>query len=496
MRFRADNGLVWSSKTLHDPGDHDSALAAVDHRRSRLAVLACPRRQRRARSRRGVHAQPFSMRWSSVPSEWRPESGSPADMPGYVRWHPVDGATSYQVWFVNAGKVISTITNVADEREYYTFHDKPGWTGDVTWRVRAVRRVYGKTSNKLPAVSYGPWSPEYTWTNTTDPLASGTDVQPVAAVSDRVSTPDRPDVHSLMPAFLFAGNGDTNEGLHRVYVFSDSDCVNAVFRGAIVGGPAYAPRTSGPLALPQAPRTSRRRAGRSSRTARKATRSPSTRLRSRRRRRLADDSGSTPSALRRRQACLAGCECRVRGSEGRPLGSRLEAGRPLLLRRRAGPGRHPRRQGRIPRDRAAAGRVPGTLAADGTQTASQARPRVRQEQRRRHADRAGDRAVARRATRSWVRRAGTSFYGAPLVTWDAAPAAAAYDVEWSRKPYRWHAAGHIRTPATSALLPVTGGTWWYRVRGINPSLPGNTKMTWSRKVRIQIAKPTYSVVGR
>ena len=61
------------------------------------------------------------MRWSSVPSEWRPDSGSPADMPGYVRWHPVDGATSYQVWFVNADKVISTITNVADEREYYTF---------------------------------------------------------------------------------------------------------------------------------------------------------------------------------------------------------------------------------------------------------------------------------------------------------------------------------------------------------------------------------------
>ena len=90
----------------------------------------------------------------------------------------------------------------------------------------------------------------------------------------------------------------------------------------------------------------------------------------------------------------------------------------------------------------------------------------------------------------------TSFYGAPLVTWDAAPAAAAYDVEWSRKPDRWHAAGHIKTPATSALLPLTGGTWWYRVRGINPSLPGNTKMTWSRKVRIQIAKPTYRVVGR
>jgi hypothetical protein len=90
----------------------------------------------------------------------------------------------------------------------------------------------------------------------------------------------------------------------------------------------------------------------------------------------------------------------------------------------------------------------------------------------------------------------SSFYGAPLVTWDAAPAAAAYDVEWSTDPHRWRAAGHIRTPATSALLPVSGGTWWYRVRGINPSLPGDQRSNWSQKVRIRIAQPTYRVVGR
>ena len=45
------------------------------------------------------------------------------------------------------------------------------------------------------------------------------------------------------------------------------------------------------------------------------------------------------------------------------------------------------------------------------------------------------------------------------------------------------------------MLPVTSGTWCYRVRGINQSLPGNQKMTWSGKVRIQIAKPTFSVSG-
>ena len=83
------------------------------------------------------------------------------------------------------------------------------------------------------------------------------------------------------------------------------------------------------------------------------------------------------------------------------------------------------------------------------------------------------------------------------MTWDAAPAAAAYDVEWSRKPNRWHAAGHIRTPATSALLPVTGGTWWYRVRGINPSLPGSPKMTWSARCGSRSrSRPTASSGAR
>ena len=68
----------------------------------------------------------------------------------------------------------------------------------------------------------------------------------MADVSDRVSTPGRPDVHSLVPAFLFAGDGDSpGLELHRVYVFSDSDCVNPVHIGSVVGRPAYAPRTRG-----------------------------------------------------------------------------------------------------------------------------------------------------------------------------------------------------------------------------------------------------------
>ena len=38
-------------------------------------------------------------------------------------------------------------------------------------------------------------------------------------------------------------NGGAPAELFRVYVATDEDCVNIVYRGAIVGSPAYAPRT-------------------------------------------------------------------------------------------------------------------------------------------------------------------------------------------------------------------------------------------------------------
>ena len=50
-----------------------------------------------------------------------------------------------------------------------------------------------------------------------------------------------------------------------------------------------------------------------------------------------------------------------------------------------------------------------------------------------------------------------------------------------------------RRYATSALLPLQAGTWWYRVRGVNPSLTGNTKMTWSKPVKIVITNPIFNV---
>ena len=89
----------------------------------------------------------------------------------------------------------------------------------------------------------------------------------------------------------------------------------------------------------------------------------------------------------------------------------------------------------------------------------------------------------------------TAFYGVPLVAWTPSTGATLYDVEWSKKSYPWRKAGGLQTPATSALLPLKPGTWYYRVRGNNPWLPGNKKLRWSGPVRVEIAKPTFKVVG-
>ena len=111
----------------------------------------------RAHTAPGVDALEHAVRLQHALEGACPSSSLPT-IPGLVRWTPVEGATSYEVWFVDAGKVITTTTNVADEREYYSFHADPLWTGTVQWRVRAVRKLYGSLPNGLPVVSYGPWS--------------------------------------------------------------------------------------------------------------------------------------------------------------------------------------------------------------------------------------------------------------------------------------------------------------------------------------------------
>src|SRR6185312_8833566 len=103
----------------------------------------------------------FDTAWQQVP-------GQLAAPTGLVRWTPVEGATAYEVWFLNApgtgGVRFTTLTNVADEREYWTFH--PSAAATIRWRVRAVRTVQSAAlGNGVPVTAYGPYSPVFTTTN-------------------------------------------------------------------------------------------------------------------------------------------------------------------------------------------------------------------------------------------------------------------------------------------------------------------------------------------
>jgi hypothetical protein len=187
----------------------------------------------------------FNMRWETLPKPIQ-------TFPGLLRWTPVEGAYAYDVWFLDVGKIVRVTTNVIDQREYYTFHQTAPWMSSVHWRIRAVRPTFYRegTAEKIPAAPFGPWTPIYESVN--PPFAVGS-MGLGSTVSDVISNGGG-EAHRLMPAYTFSGNlsiyGGTSE-LYRVVVFTDRDCINEVFRGAIVGSPAYAPRPfSGPLSLP------------------------------------------------------------------------------------------------------------------------------------------------------------------------------------------------------------------------------------------------------
>src|SRR5207302_6028022 len=186
-------------------------------------------------------------------------SAPPKPLPseaGLLRWTPIEGADGYQIWLIDIPKMEVVFTNVLDEREFYTFHRSSNWIGTVRWRIRAIRADNQKTArqNGLPAIGYGPWSPVYSSTN---PAYVGGTITLGHTVSDVVSNGDPSSpAHRLMPAFTFSGDqaiNGTSAELFRVYVFTDRQCLNRVFTGAVVGGPAYAPRPFGPLSLPTLP---------------------------------------------------------------------------------------------------------------------------------------------------------------------------------------------------------------------------------------------------
>jgi hypothetical protein len=514
----------------------------------------------------------FNVRWGNLPEQL------PSD-PGMSRWSVVQGATSYHVWFVDVfpGKVVATKTNAVDHREFYAFHQQQAFSGTVRFRVRAVRNLYGSIPTGLPAVTHGPWSPIYTSTN---PAIAGGVVSPAAALSDSTtSTPTTAALHRLTPGFAFSGTTSatgTGYELYRVYVFSDRDCVNTIFRGAIVASPAYVPRLTGPLRLPkssgeltsartrvlsdgnepksytadglaiQATESDKKPAAPATPTAPAPGGSGSATP--------ADpDPAATPPAADTNlpatpvltgapvdlwesgwpngrfywtvvpvryvvddalplnldsAAAIGALTITVDGSSfptgtavigagatSEPIsitavsGSTLTLSAPLTKAHEASTPVTPTGGNlsyydvETPQDACEAGRV---LAFGKT-----SEPAV---------SRSGSPFVSGLSPKGRLTsaaRSRPSFYGSPLVAWEPALGADQYEVQWSKTKYPWRKEGGKLTYATSALLPVTPGNWWYRIRGINFSLPGTARaMTWSDPVELRVSKPTFTVVKK
>ena len=588
-RTFASGALLWSSKTLTAPAA--SMPIALPWISGTPYSLYAHVRAVAPDGSTGPWSKAFgfNMRWSNLPTPL----SSP---PGMIRWTTVDGASAYQVWYLEPRKIIATRTNVADEREYYTFHDD---ASVVHWRIRAVRDLYGiadtgKEKNGLPTVSYGPWSPIYTATN--PPLSSGA-VQPVETISDTISSPAAPAAHHLMPAFVYSGNTSLSgltDQLYRVYVATDRDCVNLVFRGAVVGSPAYAPRMTGPLALPTdvastVPSSSFVVDGAqgTTYTADHFTYEPNealvpdlTDITS-----GEDDSPATDAGTGTGTGTGAGTTATsptsssggsstgapgvatlstggilvgppvdlwdtdwptgryywtvipvgiyVRASLTSVLTSNSPAGATSIgvaaasqlgvgdlltvgagpsaesvsvidvagstvtvspaLRNAHGAGETVSRLGgqveyrdeELPQDACAAGRVAtfGKTSEPALTASSNLAPFAS--------------GLTPSGTLASAKGPKPSFYGSPLVSWQPALGASAYELQWSKSRYPFRvAATPLLTYGTSAVLSLTPGTWWYRVRGIDLSLPvGARAMAWSPPTALIVAKPKFTVVG-
>jgi hypothetical protein len=435
----------------------------------------------------------FNVRWSSIPRDLN------STHPGLVRWSPVEGATAYQVWMFGAKKTFMTTTNVADARDLYTFHrGDPFYTSAISFRVRAQRTLYGEVVSGLPATTWGPWSPIYT--DVQPPLSLGK-LWNIGTVSDVQSDSSADRAHALTPGFAFGGDhggptdfaGGAQAELFRVYVATDEDCVNIVFRGAIVGSPAYAPRMTGPgpLKLPadsDAITAAREGAlehgaegetamtdGSESQTNEDTTASASSDTSS-----AGASSGTAGGTVTAAKVDLPDTAWPAGGYYWTvvPVFPILKPGTPPPAAGASYPLEY--RETELPQDACQSGRVmrfgkatPPAITSSGHPFASGLSP-------------TGRLISANRTT--------PSFYGTPLVAWGAVLGAQEYELQWSKSANPWRPVGSLKTPATSLLLPLEPGAWYYRVRGYNYSLLKRPQMAWSTPAALKLSKPTFAVV--
>ena len=502
--------------------------------------------------------------------------------PGLLRWTPIEGATAYQVWLVDAKKMEIVTSNVLDEREFYTYHETPSWMGSVRWRIRVLRDDLSPKGrlNAITAAPYGPWSPTYVSSNG---AFAGGPLTLVGTVSDVFSngSPTSPS-HKLMPAFLFNGNtglsGSPSE-LFRVEIFTDRQCLNRVFTGAVTGAPAYAGRPFGPLSLPTAAGaiaaarngflpdgseppgvtidgdtlSTTESAGDTTATG-AAPPAPGEGAGS-------DSSGGGSSSSSSGSSGTGGT-ISISGRTGAPVDlwdvdwpnsgyywtvipvsptppdamstSLLAPGAKaddtvIKVSNAAGfnvgdviqIGAGPSSETRTVAD-ASDGQL--TLSSKLVFTHGAGEPVVRLSGSFQYHDLelAQDACASGRVARFGMTsepsltasgelfatglssdgrlmsaRQTTAFYGQPLISWTPALGASAYEVQWSKTsyPFKPEAKGWV-TANTSLVLPVSTGTWYYRVRGFDWNLPsGSQQMSWSDPAKLVVAKPRFKVVS-
>jgi hypothetical protein len=470
----------------------------------------------RVRAHTGEDVTPWSDRYGfrlRAPAPPQSLSSGANPTPGMIRWTPVEGATAYEVTFLYAlgeaeSKKIKTASTAADLREFYAFHNDlasrtmvDGTPANfIRWRVRAVRELEGKALNDIPTVSYG----RSTGTILTiEPPLATTSIQLAGAVS-RSGSADvltgignvGPSAHELVPGFWWSGSRALNgQGgvcpqavapfgvtcpLFHVYVFTDEDCVNRVHVSDLVGSPAYVPRLTGPLELPSSTIKLGAAAGL-----------------------LLNDSEET--------------EGKVFDAHGQQL---YAAGTDPNLPTEEIPEDAP--EGFKPDRRS------GLWDSDNDDgryywTAVPAVPRVTPDNTVEYYDvefaedmcQSGQVGIFRKTSEPVIERANDvpflsgmtlagqirgattdkpRFYGRVVVAWKPAAGATKYQVQWSRKAAPFRPVGGVVTPSTAAVMNPDPGVWYYRVRGIDMSLPTkNRGMSWSDTQYVKIEPRTFSV---
>jgi hypothetical protein len=269
--------------------------------------------------------------------------------------------------------------------------------------------------------------------------------------------------------------------------------VNVVYRGAIVGSTAYAPRTTGPLALPASQEKLDLAATTYLFDGKEGTTWSADYLKVVSNEQAVTDTTRTGSAGGRTATTTDGetgdgtsndASQTVEGA----LVDLWDSGRYFWTVVGVDVARGPNgeveyRDAELPQDVCAAGRVGSFGKVSRPIVTVAARPFA-----------SGLSPLGRLVAAAGARPA---FYGAPLVSWEPAPGATQYELQVSKQPYPWSSVGKpLVTHATSTLLEdLKPGVWYYRVRGIDPYLPGKAKqMTWSAPVALRVSAPRFVVV--